>query len=520
MKSSYQGSQDGLLADILESMTDGFIMLDSDWRITYVNAAAEKANGMTRESLLGKTHWEAFPDVLGTDFEREPRRAMAERVSILAESFYKFYGRWYEMDIHPLADGGLAFFGRDITQRKQAEAEREELLEKERSARAESERAARLKDDFLATLSHELRTPLNAIMGWTHLVRMAVSNPEQVLRGVEIIERNAKVQAQLVADLLDLSRIVTGKMRLNVQRLHLPAVVEAAVEAVRPAAEARGIHLHCVIEPIAQQIHGDAARIQQILWNLLSNAVKFTPEGGRVQVVLARVDSQVEITVSDTGKGIRPEFLPYVFERFRQEDSSAAREHGGLGIGLALVKQLTELHGGEIRAASDGEGKGSTFAVKIPFAILHTDDEEPRQHPQVPEPIPAPPVQDLPLLEGIKVLVVDDEPDALEVIQRILEDRRAAVVTACSVEEALATLERESFDLLLCDIGMPGRDGYELISEIRKRGVKTPAAAVTAFARVEDRTRALLAGYQAHVTKPVEHFELLAIVASLLEPGP
>jgi PAS domain S-box-containing protein len=409
----------------------------------------------------------------------------------------------------------LARQAADWIERTQAQAEREKLLESESLARAEAERAARLKDDFLATLSHELRTPLNAIVGWTHLLRMGIADPQKVLRGVEVIERNARAQAQLIADLLDLSRIVTGKMRLNVQRVEIPGVIEAAIEAVRPAAEARGVRIHSVIEPITQPVHGDGARLQQILWNLLSNAVKFTPEGGRVQVVLARINSQVEITVSDTGRGIRPEFLPHLFQRFRQADVSATREHGGLGIGLALVKELAELHGGEVRAASEGEGRGATFTVKLPLAILHVKNEERRQHPRVSSPMSVLPDQNPPELEGVRVLVVDDEPDALEVIQRILEGRHAEVTTVRNVDDALAALKREPFDVLLSDIGMPRRDGYELISEVRKLGVKTPAAAVTAFARSEDRTRALFSGYQAHVTKPVEPSELLATVASL-----
>jgi PAS domain S-box-containing protein len=407
----------------------------------------------------------------------------------------------------------LARQAADLIERSQVEAERQALLESERRARAESERAARLKDDFLATLSHELRSPLNAILGWAQLIKVGSGDPRKVLRGVEVIDRNARAQAQLIGDLLDLSRIVNGKMRLNVHRVDLPVVLDAAIEAVRPAAAARRIRIDSVIEPIAQPLHGDATRLQQVLWNLLSNAVKFTPEGGRVQVVLARVNSRVEILVSDTGKGIRPDFLPHVFERFRQADASAAREHGGLGIGLALVKQLTELHGGEVAAASDGEGKGSTFTVRLPLAIFHARDDEPRKHPLVPASIS---LDDSPLrLDGVRVLVVDDEPDTLEVIRQVLEGRRARVATACNAEDALAALEAEPFDVLLSDIGMPKRDGYDLISEIRRRGLKTPAAAVTAFARSEDRTRAMLSGYQAHMTKPLESAELLATVAAL-----
>jgi PAS domain S-box-containing protein len=442
-----------------------------------------------------------------------PLVSRSGRVVGILSTHYRAARRPADRDLHMV--DLLARQAADWIERTQGEAEREKLLQRERVARAESERVARVKDEFLATLSHELRTPLNAIVGWTHLVKLGVADPERVRRGMEVIERNARAQAQLIADLLDLSRIITGKMRLNVQRVELPVVIDAAIEAVRPAAEARGIRLQSVMEPIAQPVHGDAARLQQILWNLLSNAVKFTPEGGRVQVVLARVNSQVEISVSDTGQGIRPDFLPHVFERFRQADASAARELGGLGIGLALVKELAELHGGKVRATSGGEGQGATFAVKLPLAILHAKNGEPRQHPRVAAPVAPPLGEDSPPLDGVKVLVVDDEADALEVIGRILEDRFAEVVTVGSVEDALTALEREAFDVLLSDIGMPKRDGYDLISEVRRRGLTTPAAAVTAFARSEDRTRALLSGYQSHVTKPVEPSELLATVASL-----
>jgi signal transduction histidine kinase/CheY-like chemotaxis protein len=424
------------------------------------------------------------------------------------------------VNIAPLLDeegrrtGAINVF-EDITERHRAQAEREQLLESERHARAEAQRAVQIKDDFLATLSHELRTPLNAITGWAHLIKLGIDDPKRVLRGVEIIDRNARAQAQLIADLLDLSRITTGKMRLQVEPVELPAVVSAAVEAARPAGEARGIAIHCVLDSIDEPLHGDAARLQQILWNLLSNAVKFTPEGGRVQVVLARAGAHAEITVRDTGRGIRAEFLPHVFERFRQADASATREQGGLGIGLALVKQLAELHGGEVHATSGGEGRGSTFVVRLPLAGPPRGDDPRRLAPSSPTPAAPGPSS----LSGIKVLVVDDEPDTVEMMQRILEDRGAEVEKACSVDDALAAVTRVRFDLVLSDIGMPRRDGYELIAELRRRGVKTPAAALTAFARSEDRTRALRSGYQAHITKPVEPHELLATVALLLRRG-
>jgi CheY-like chemotaxis protein/anti-sigma regulatory factor (Ser/Thr protein kinase) len=301
-------------------------------------------------------------------------------------------------------------------------------------------------------------------------------------------------------------------MRLDVERVELPAVIQAALESVRPAADAKGVRLQTVIEPIRDAIHGDSARLQQIMWNLVSNAVKFTPKGGRVQVVLARVDSQVEIRVSDTGEGISREFLPHLFERFTQADASAGREHTGLGLGLALVKQLVEIHGGQVRAASDGIGKGSTFVVVLPLAIVHAVEERTGVHPRtLATPIEIAGAR----LRGLRLLLVDDEADALEMTQRVLEDYGAEVVTARSAEAGLAMLQAQRFDALISDIGMPRKDGYDFILDVRRSGHRVPAAALTAFARSEDRTRALLSGYQAHVTKPVEPAELLATIVSL-----
>jgi signal transduction histidine kinase/PAS domain-containing protein len=384
--------------------------------------------------------------------------------------------------------------------------------ENEKAARTAAENAGRLKDEFLATLSHELRTPLNAILGWAYLLRKHSDDAERMQRGIEVIERNARLQTQLISDLLDISRIVTGKMRLDVQRVELPSVITAALEAVRPAADAKGVRVQPVIEPIMEPVHGDPARLQQIIWNLVSNAVKFTPKGGRVQVVLARVNSHVEIRVSDTGEGIAPEFVPHLFERFTQADSSPGRGHTGLGLGLALVKQLVELHGGRVHGASDGLGRGATFVVELPLAIVHAIEEPERVHPRT----AAPPIDiGEQRLNGLRLLVVDDEPDALEMAQNVLEDYGAEVMTAGSADEALSLLSERPFDVLLSDIGLPRKDGYEFIREVRTNGHRVPAAALTAFARSEDRTRALLYGYQAHVTKPVEPAELLATVVSL-----
>ncbi|MBC8065245.1 MAG: PAS domain S-box protein, partial [Chlorobia bacterium] len=404
----------------------------------------------------------------------------------------------------------------DISSRKEADLARQELLESERAARVEAEKLSRIKDEFLATLSHELRTPLNAIVGWTHLIRKYDSDPKMVREGIDVIERNANLQTQLVADLLDMSRVISGKMRLDVQQVQLPVLIEAALDSVRPGAETKGVKIESILDPIVDPVHGDPSRLQQIVWNLLSNAVKFTPRGGKVQVVLSRVNSHIEIAVSDTGKGIRSEFLPHLFERFSQQDSSAAREHGGLGIGLALVKQMVELHGGQVNAYSAGEDKGATFIVAIPLAVVQQpqEDAEKRSHPKTnPVGIAS---SELPSLKGLTILAVDDEADARNLLKRLLEDVGAKVILASSADEALTFLNKNQADILISDIGMPGKDGYTFIKQVREGGNAIPATALTAFARSSDRTKALMAGFQSHVGKPVDPVELLVTVAALV----
>jgi signal transduction histidine kinase len=407
---------------------------------------------------------------------------------------------------------GLAI-ARQARERQLAEAARERLLTLEQEARQEAERQATIRDEFLATLSHELRTPLNAVLGWSHILRTDLNNPERARHAIDVIERNARLQTQLISDLLDMSRILSGKMRLHVQPVDLPAIIAAAVEAVQPAADARGVRVQQIIEPLPQVVHGDPGRLQQVAWNLLSNAVKFTQRGGRVQVVLARVSSHVELRVSDTGEGIAPEFLPLLFERFRQADASAARAHGGLGLGLALVKQLVQLHGGQVKAESDGLGRGATFTVELPLAIVHPSVEQDRAHPLAPDSHRI--EGELPSLSGLHVLVVDDEPDALRMVERVLGDRGARVTSASDTGAALELAAGTRFDVIVSDIGMPHHDGYELIKELRSRGLTAPAIALTAFARAEDRTKALSSGYQSHIAKPVEPAELVAAVQAL-----
>ncbi len=435
-----------------------------------------------------------------------------------AEKWIRAIGRVFSDDGgKPIGFDGITI---DVTARKNAEVEREALLASERAARTEAERVSRMKDEFLATLSHELRTPLNAIVGWSQILGGdSKPNPADLAEGLKVIGRNARVQAQLIEDLLDMSRIISGKVRLNVQPVDLSEVIDAAVASVAPGAEAKGIRIQKVIEPLASPVMGDPSRLQQIVWNLLSNAIKFTPKEGRVQVVMKLVNSHLEIVVSDTGAGIKPEFLPHVFERFRQADATTTRRYGGLGLGLAIVKHLAEMHGGDVRAASPGENQGATFSVHLPLAIAHqhrAQSAEEREHPRTPT---SHPTECPPGLDGAHILVVDDERDSRALVKRILEDCAAIVTVASSAEDGLAALKRQKTDVIVSDIGMPGTDGYQFIRAVRKlgedEGGKSPAIALTAFARSEDRQRAMLAGFDIHIAKPVEPAELIAVVARL-----
>jgi PAS domain S-box-containing protein len=399
----------------------------------------------------------------------------------------------------------------------QVVSERETLLDSERAARSQAERLSRMKDEFLTTLSHELRTPLNAIQGWAELLRRTELTTNQK-QGVATIDRNARAQTRIIDDLLDMSRIISGKIHLEVQPLSLQDLIQTGIETVRQTAEAKGVRLQSLLDTNIGPVRGDPNRLQQVMWNLLSNAVKFTPRDGRVSVVLQRVNSHVEIVVEDSGIGIRPDFLPFVFDRFRQADPSSTRRYGGLGLGLSISKNLVELHGGTIRVKSTGPDQGSTFTVVLP--LLPVDSSGQRDSSvAVPEFDPLDGVE-LPRLDGCRVLVVDDEPDGRGLIARILEDCGAHCVCASDVREALGQLAAHAFDIVLSDIGMPDKDGYELMREMRSResdtGRTVPAIAVTAYARAEDRQRSLLAGYQMHLSKPVEARELIAAIASIL----
>ncbi|HUI60165.1 MAG TPA: ATP-binding protein [Steroidobacteraceae bacterium] len=400
----------------------------------------------------------------------------------------------------------------------QSAADRNQILESERGARAEAERLSHMKDEFLATLSHELRTPLNAIQGWTALLRQANVSAEDQARGLQTIERNVRAQAQIVNDLLDMSRVISGKIHLEVQPLLLHEVIRNALDAVRQSAAAKGIRIRQRFDTGIGPVRADPNRLQQVLWNLLSNAVKFTPEGGQIVITLRRIGTHIEIEVEDSGVGIRPDFLPHVFDRFRQADATTTRRYGGLGLGLSIVRSLVELHGGSVRVNSPGENEGTIFTVELPLAQAAGEESpQARRMPAPEEPLNS---IELPRLDDVSVLVVDDTPDGRGLLSRILEGRGATTTCASSASEALACLGSGRFDVLLSDIGMPDMDGYELMRRVRAAeppgSSPIPAIAVTAYARSEDRQRSLLAGYQMHLSKPIEARELVAGISTLL----
>jgi len=517
---------DRQLREMMGSITDGLLMLDRDWRFTYANDEAARLLGMPAERLRGARLWELFPHTLNTLSYDNYHRALATRQTLSFEEFYpEPVNKWFQCHCYP-SDAGLSVYFLDITDRREVDVRRERLLAAEQAARAEGERLARAKDEFLASLSHELRTPLAAIIGWTSVLQRSPGDPQTVQRGIEVIARNAKAQSQLVADLLDVSRIVSGKLRMNVERVDLNLIAATAADTGRPAAHAKGITIETrLAHGAATEIVGDIDRLHQIASNLVANALKFTPVGGVVTLSTAVTESHVELEVVDTGAGIAAEFLPHLFERFSQADVSAARLHGGLGLGLSIVKNLLELHGGTVTAHSGGVGQGSSFKVRFPRAngfpalqallpLAHAESGD--TGVAMLDDGAAADID----LRGVSVLLVDDHDDVLEVERRLLAECGARVTTATSAEQALRSLRSEHFDVLLSDLGMPGMDGFALI-----RGVRTvlgldparlPAAAVTAFVRAEDRQQALHEGYQAVVQKPVSPSALARAVVELL----
>ncbi|MCA1577132.1 MAG: response regulator, partial [Acidobacteria bacterium] len=493
-------------------------------RLLEVNETFTRMSGYTREEAVGRTTPELGLWV--RDSDREEEVAMVFERGSVRDLEYRFRLKDGTERVGLLSAERIEIGGepcaltviQDITQQKRAEAERDQVLEREKALRAKAEEASRLKDEFLATVSHELRTPLTSILGWAHMLRTRQFAGGDSAKAFESIERNARAQSQLIDDLLDVSRIITGKLRLDVRAVDPNSFIEAAIEAMRPAAEAKAIRVQKIMDTGVVSVSGDPVRLQQVVWNLLSNAIKFTLKGGRVQIRLERVNSHIEIAVSDTGVGITPEFLPHVFDRFRQADQRPTRQHGGMGLGLAIVRHLVELHGGTVTAESPGEGQGSTFTVLLPVApVYQRIDMEERVHPAARDTLPSYECPDR--LDGLRVLVVDDEPDTLELLKAGLGQCGAEVVTVRSAGEALEAIETRVPGVLISDIGMPGEDGYDLIRRVRalpaESGGRVPAIALTAYARVEDRMQALKAGYQMHVPKPVELPELVAIAASL-----
>ena len=525
------------LAAIVASSDDAIIGKDLNSIITSWNFGAERIFGYTADEMIGTSIMRLIPpDRQAEELEILARIRRGERFDHFETIRLAKDGRQLSVSItvSPIKDSagnvvGASKVARDITERKNAEAalkkameeaeaanrERLHLLDSEREARSRAERASRMKDEFLATLSHELRTPLNAVLGWAHILRIGKLRGDELKQGLDTIERNARVQAQIIEDLLDMSRIISGKVRLDVEQIDLPAVLNESIDTVRATAEAKGIRLQAVVNPLAGPISGDADRLQQVFWNLLNNALKFTPSGGQVQVLLERVNSQIEVSVIDTGEGIAPEFLPYVFDRFQQGDASTTRRHGGLGLGLAIVKQLVELHGGSVRVKSSGIGK--TFTINLPPIALRFEADQERR-PSRPTPRENQPLPDVSLAD-VHVLVVDDEVDARELVKRLLEMAGATVSMAGSASEAIERILAARPDVLICDLGMPAQDGFSIIRQLRvleeTQESVLPAVALTAYARSEDRTKAIRCGFQNHLAKPVKPAELLAVVSSL-----
>ncbi len=503
----------------------GVVFWTRDGQVVDANEAFLNMLGYTRQELVsGQLSWKAMTP---PEFEQLDTHAFAEMEATgICTPFEKVYVAKDGRRI-PILVGSAFWEGRtdsgvtwilDVSARREAEAERDSLLEREREARAQAEQANRSKDEFLAMVSHELRTPLNAMLGWARMLSSGTLDKARQQRGLEVIERNAIAQAQLIEDLLDVSRIVHGKLKLEVSQIDFRQVVEAAIDSVRPTIEGKGIQLAVVMQPTLGPISGDAHRLQQVVWNLLANAAKFTPKGGLIEIDLRRIGQRIQLAVSDNGRGIAANALPFVFERFRQADASITRAYGGLGLGLSIAKHLVELHGGTIEAESAGEGQGSRFTLTLRRTAL--DVQEPKL--QV-SPLGHSPSNQMPTeLRGLRVLIVDDEPDARELASTILSQGGATVVAAASAVHALTVLDEQTVDVMLSDIGMPELDGYELIRRVRQLptpAAKIPAAALTAFARIEDRQRAILAGFQLHVSKPIEPTELTAVVACLARIG-
>jgi PAS domain S-box-containing protein len=510
---------------LFEAARDGILILDAvTLKITDVNPFMTELLGYSHAEFLGKELWEiglfsdkeasqeAFKELQRTGYLRYEDLPLQATNGKLRD--VEFVSNVYEEDSHQVIQCNI----RDITDRKLAEKERTVLLVATQSARAEADSANGIKDEFLATLSHELRTPLTSILGWSHLLTNNNLDKQQTGRAIEIIARNARAQGRLIDELLDVSRIMTGKLCLDLSAVKLASLIQAVIEDERPAAEAKSINLKAVLNSNIGRFLGDADRLQQIVRNLLANAIKFTPNGGDIQVRLERNDSHIAITINDSGQGIAPKLLPHVFERFRQADSSNTRSNGGLGLGLAIVRQLVELHRGTVTAESSGENKGTTFRVMLP---LPSHYEGPNAEKTGPKSGRNSPTTGPHSLSGLRVLVVDDELDTRELVAAVLTTCGAEVVSVGSATEALDQMERQRFDLLISDIGMPEMNGYDLIGKVRQlseeHGGRTPAVALTAYAGIDDRKRALAAGFEMHIPKPFAAADLITVANFLAE---
>ncbi|HKR00241.1 MAG TPA: ATP-binding protein [Pyrinomonadaceae bacterium] len=505
--------------ELLNTAPCGFLSFADDGVIWMVNATLLDSLGYDQNELLGR-HVESILPVASRIFYQTHFFPLL-KLHGKAEEIYLSLRAKDGAEVPVLVNAvrrtreGTVVNDCVMMQMRQRNQYEDEILQAKKLA----EEATRAKDEFLAVVSHELRTPLTAILGWARMIKTGELDERTAARALDTIERNAESQNQLIEDLLDFSRIISGKIRLDVGQVELDSLAEAAIDVVRPAADAKGIRLQAVLDPRAGPVSGDPERLQQVLWNLLSNAIKFTPRGGRVQVRLARVNSSVEITVSDTGQGINAEFLPYVFERFRQADNTTTRQHSGLGLGLAITKHIVELHGGTIRAVSPGEGQGASFIVRLPVMIIHhveqlsNDAEEQQAIARKSQ------TAELARLDGVRVLIVDDERDTRELLAAILTQSGAMVTAVSTAADALEMLRLKKQDLLVSDIEMPNEDGYSLIRRVRvlEEGQerRIPAIALTAHARASDRLRALSAGYQFHMPKPVEPAELVMAISNL-----
>jgi PAS domain S-box-containing protein len=511
---------------LFEAARDGILILDAaTLKITDVNPFMTELLGYSHVEFLGKELWEiglftdkeasqeAFKKLQTTGYLRYEDLPLQATNGKLRD--VEFVSNVYEEDSHQVIQCNI----REITDRKRAEKERTVLLAAAQSARAEADSANVVKDEFLAILSHELRTPLTSILGWSHLLTDGKLDKQQTARAIETIARNARAQGRLIDELLDISRILTGKLSLDLRAVNLAPLIQAVVDDVRPAADAKSISLKAPFNSEIGPILGDPDRLQQIIWNLLTNAIKFTPKGGDVQVRLEQNDLRVLIIVNDSGQGIAAELLPHIFERFRQTDSSNTRSNGGLGLGLSIVRQLVELHRGTVTAESPGENAGSTFTVMLPLPSLHEVPDATEKTDLKSGKNSATGRQQS--LSGMRVLIVDDELDTRELVAALLTTCGAEMISVGSAAEALNQIERQRFDLLISDIGMPEMNGYDLIARIRQlgeeQGGRTPAVALTAYAGIDDRKRALAAGYEVHMPKPFVAAELINAAISLTE---